>query len=270
MIKEFKIKIKEKINKIEVITDYKSVLDVHINVMSDNNSDNNDDEVYITKYCDISIVGNSLMVKYKHKQDIRIIIDISKDMIKDNFLKILSNSYIYIDSSCNDINYEITQSNGKVLAEIIDFKGKANNLNLSTTHDGAVYLKDVHANTIYARTDDGELELINVNCADIYAVSESGAIFVYNTILDKFHIVTYDGDIISKDCIFSRKIHGKYDRKDFVTTDGNITVEDINCQVVRMYYDKNNLYSNKVNNYKYDLSLPYIETTIIGEYGRSY
>lgn len=260
-MKEFNIK--EKINKIEVVTDYTSRTYAYINVMPDN-----DDEVYTTKDCDISIVGDCLMVKNKQMQDNTISIEISKDMIKNNSLEILSDSYIYVDSFCDDINYDIKKRNDKVLSETISFKGTANNLNLSTMEDGVVYLQDVHAKTIYARTDKGNLHLRNVNCADIYAVSESGTIFVCDTILDKFHIVTYDGDIISNKCIFSRRIYNKYASKDFITTDGNILIEDINCQVVKSYCDKNNLYYNEVKDYKHDLSLPYMQTIIIGEWGK--
>lgn len=260
-MKEFDIK--EKINKIEVVTDYTSRTYVYINVIPDN-----DNEVYTTKDCDISIEGNCLMVKNKPMQDNTISIDISKDMIKNTSLEILSDSYIYVDSSCNDIDYEIKKRNDKVLAETISFKGKANNLNLSTMEDGVVYLQGVHANTIYARTDKGNLHLRNVNCANIYAVSKSGTIFAYDGILDKFHIVTFDGDILSKNCIFSRRIYNKYDRKDFLTTSGNILIENINCQVVKKYYNKNNLYCNEVNNYKYDLKLPYIEAGILSEFGK--
>jgi hypothetical protein len=260
-MKEFNIN--KKINKIEVVTDYTSRTYVYINVIPDNV-----DEVYTTKDCDISIVGDCIMVKNKPMQDNTISIEISKDMIKNNSLEILSDSYIYVYSSCDDIDYEIKKRNDKVLSETICFKGTANNLNLSTMEDGVVFLKDVHAKTIYARTYKGNIHLRDVNCSCISALSNSGNIFVCDTILDKFTIITCNGNITSKDCIFSRKSCNSFDRKDFITSNGNILIENINCKVFRKYRNKNNLYFNEVNSYKYDLGLHYVNATIVEEYGK--
>ena len=258
--------IQEKIYLIEVVADKTSKIDLRL-VVKETASNNviakNEDGI------DIRQINNGLLISSNPCKDNVVCIELSKDIIEDNSLTISCNGYTTIESECESVSFDIMNTGDtEQLVDNIDFRGKCNELTIKTHQDSIAFLTNVLASDINIYSERGNIHISDVKSPYIYVDTDKGNILLEDVILDMFRIGTFSGEIFAKNCIFNREKYPLNSRKEFINIEGNIDIEDMNCQVIPSYYCKDNIFANEVSNSKFNLQLPYVNAIIVGEYGK--
>lgn len=264
-MKEFNIE--EQIYLIEVVADKTSKIDLRL-VVKENASNNvlakSEDGI------DIRQINNGLLISSNPYKYNVVHIELSKDIIEDNSLTICCDGYTTIESECENVSFDIMNTDDtEKIVDNIDFRGKCNSLTIRASQYRMVFLTNIFASdeiTIYS--DRGNIHMDKVKSPYMYVDTDKGSIFLEDVILDMFRIGSVSGRIIVKNCIFNREKYPLTNRKEFINIEGSIDIENMNCQVIPTYYCKDNIFSNEVNNSKFNLQLPYVHASIIGEWGK--